>query len=229
MSALTATTSGLFDASLGTLSASSASPLPSRPDEAFWQGVFNRAETLGLATADAALPAEAHSLGESLAYGGDRHGELANARPARADQGLAQPQAANTSPATAQLIAAGDTAKPVAAAPWTTVLNAPQAARWQAAQSYGLAPAEPVAPPPSAPATQAPAAVNATLVTLPNGELKLYLRAAGLSASEAIEAAALADLPRPAGQAPDIAEVVLNGQTIYTRGADTAPSFILTC
>ncbi|RZL01583.1 MAG: hypothetical protein EOP36_11080 [Rubrivivax sp.] len=71
--------------------------------------------------------------------------------------------------------------------------------------------------------------MNATLVTLPNGQLKLYLRAAGLSANEAIEAASLADLPWPPGQAPDITEVVLNGQTIYTRGADTAPPFILTC
>jgi hypothetical protein len=229
MSALTATTSGLFDPSQAT-SARSVSSVSSRPDESFWQGVFDRAETLGLATADAEVPAQAQGLGENPAQAGGRHFELSSDHTTPGPVEEAMAQAANSLPPPEPGISASDAAKPLTTAPWApVVLNMPHAARWQAAQSYGLTPAEPIALPPSAPATQAPAAVNATLVTLPNGELKLYLRAAGLSASEAIEAASLADLPWPDGQAPDIAEVVLNGQTIYTRGVDTAPSFILTC
>lgn len=229
MSALTATTSGLFDASQSASSARGASSVPSRPDESFWQGVFDRAETLGLATADADLATDTPGLGEGPAQAGAHHGEPEGAGPQGQARMATQTSSADTAPTTAWPSATHDIAKPLATAPWAPVLHSPHAARWQAARSYGLAHAEPIAPPPSTPATQAPAAVNATLVTLPDGQLKLYLRAAGLSAEQAIEAAALADLPWPAGQAPDIAEVVLNGQTIYTRGVDATPSFILTC
>lgn len=228
MSAWTTTTFGPFDPSLTASSARAAPSVSSRPDEAFWQGVFDRAETLGLATADAAVPNAFHGAGENQTQ--TRQGEPSRreeTEPRQADDKASVQSSGTTSPS-ASSMATGEAAKTLPTTPWSPVLHAPQAARWRAAQSYGLASAEPIALPQAA-TTQAPPIVNATLVTLPNGELKLYLRAAGLSAGQALEAAALADLPWPSGQAPDITEVVLNGQTIYTRGVDQAPSFILTC
>ncbi|MES2089668.1 MAG: hypothetical protein V4532_06795, partial [Pseudomonadota bacterium] len=71
--------------------------------------------------------------------------------------------------------------------------------------------------------------LNATVVTIASGEMKVYLRAAGMSKKHALEAISLASLSLPQGQPRTIAEVVLNGQTIYTQGAEAAPPFILTC
>jgi hypothetical protein len=229
MSSLSATTSGLSDLLQGSSSARPVPSVPSRADESFWQGVFDRAETLGLATADAATASSGQGASVSK---GPSHSSL-GASP-DGDRGRVQAGSTATPPSDGASLAMApltevEGARVAPSSPWGSALQAPQAARWQAAQSYGLAPAERIAVPQPAPTTQAPAPVNATLVTLPNGDLKLYLRAAGLSASQAIEAASLADLPWSPGQAPDIAEVVLNGQTIYTRGVDTAPPFILTC
>ncbi|MDO9005734.1 MAG: hypothetical protein Q7V20_20000 [Aquabacterium sp.] len=215
---------------IGALPSKVVTSVPSRPDESFWKDVFDQAETLGLDLAEAsALPPDAASTASTL----PRLGVLDGGLPEGGRTALAasEPHSALAGP--------NPQAAQMSALPGAARLNLPNwhqtpqlpvaAARLQAEKSYGLAPLEPAPTRPSTEPTQAPAAVNATLVTLPNGELKLYLRAAGLNPRQAIEAASLSELPWSPGQAPTISEVVLNGQTIYTRGADAAPSFILTC
>lgn len=213
---------------IGALPSKVVSSVPSRPDESFWKDVFDQAETLGLDLAEA-LPPDAASTANTLPRGAAFDGGLAEGDGMAL--AISEPPTASAGPCLqAVQMSAPPSMASLNLSGWQQAPQLPlAAARLQAEKSYGLAPVEQAPTLPLAEPTQAPAAVNATLVTLPNGELKLYLRAAGLSPQQAIEAAALSELPWSPGQAPTISEVVLNGQTIYTRGVDAAPSFILTC
>lgn len=214
---------------IGPLSPKVVSSVPSRPDESFWKDVFDQAETLGLEQAEvSALAPEAASTASTSPLIGSFEGGVSRSGGGALVSTAPNPAVAEPKPQADQALAPSS-ADRLTLPGWGQAPHLPAAARLQAQKSYGLAPVEQAPALPSTEPTQAPSAVNATLVTLPNGELKLYLRAAGLNARQAIEAAALSELPWSPGQAPTISEVVLNGQTIYTRGADAAPSFILTC
>lgn len=214
---------------IGPLSSKVVSSVPSRPDESFWKDVFDQAETLGLDQAEvSALPPEAASTASASPLIGSFEDGVSRSGGAALVATAPSPAVAELRPQADQVFAP-TSADRLTSSGWGQAPHLPAAARLQAEKSYGLAPVEQAPALPSTEPTQAPSAVNATLVTLPNGELKLYLRAAGLSPTQAIEAASLSELPWAPGHAPTISEVVLNGQTIYTRGVETAPSFILTC
>ncbi|RZK99220.1 MAG: hypothetical protein EOP36_19930, partial [Rubrivivax sp.] len=140
MSSLSATTSGLPDLlQQGSPSTRQGTSLPSRAGESFWQGVFDRAETLGLATTDAGMQAERQGAQGQSGPRNTLHAAPVDARPSRgqADGGAAAAQPGETAPAVAPWTSA-EGRQVLTSTPWAPSLASTQAARWQAGQCYGL-------------------------------------------------------------------------------------------
>lgn len=202
-----------------------------KPDESFWKGIFDKAESNGMTGTlchDEPSQASAQEASSSQAT---------SLKPERAPMlGAATQNTGNNGApnASAQPVKTGVAKTTLQGPPvgWgMPVLVAPQVpgALLDAVRAYGLDAAESTPPLSTPELSPTVPTLNATVVTIASGEIKVYLRAFGMSTKHALEAISLASLSLPQGQPRTIAEVVLNGQTIYTQGATLASPFILTC